>query len=88
MSQSEFASRYKTEVLIVGAGFAGIYLLHKLRSSGFQCLVLEATDNLGGTWNRNRYPGSRVDTNVPLYQLSIPEIWAVSNSVDHVGKGA
>ncbi|GAB0139122.1 hypothetical protein EsDP_00007337 [Epichloe bromicola] len=74
--QSQSAPRYQTEVLIVGAGFAGIYLLHKLRGSGFQCLVLEATDSLGGTWNLNRYPGSRVDTNVPLYQLSIPEIWA------------
>ncbi|KAG5917361.1 hypothetical protein E4U42_007268 [Claviceps africana] len=56
-------------------GFAGVYLLHKRRSNGFKCLVLEAGDNLGGVWNRNRYPGARVDTHVPLYQLSIPEVW-------------
>ncbi|KAG5984830.1 hypothetical protein E4U55_003048 [Claviceps digitariae] len=77
-SQSDSESGHQTEieVLIVGAGFAGIYLLHKLRSSGFKCLVLEAGDNIGGVWNNNRYPGARVDTHVPLYQLSIPEVWS------------
>ncbi|KAG6007342.1 hypothetical protein E4U54_008856 [Claviceps lovelessii] len=77
-SNSEPGSGHQTEVevLIVGAGFAGIYLLHKLRSNGFKCLVLEAGNNLGGTWNSNRYPGSRVDTDMPLYQLSIPEVWS------------
>ncbi|KAG5952784.1 hypothetical protein E4U53_008068 [Claviceps sorghi] len=72
---SESRRQTEVEVLIVGAGFAGVYLLHKLRSNGFKCLVLEAGDNLGGVWNSNRYPGARVDTHVPLYQLSIPEVW-------------
>ena len=49
------------DVVIVGAGFAGVYMLHKLRSAGFQCRVYEAGDGVGGTWYWNRYPGARCD---------------------------
>ncbi|KAF2756527.1 FAD/NAD(P)-binding domain-containing protein [Pseudovirgaria hyperparasitica] len=62
-------------VLIIGAGLAGIYMLHALRSAGFTCAILEACAGIGGTWYQNRYPGARVDTAMPLYQFSIPEVY-------------
>ncbi|MDE2561246.1 MAG: NAD(P)/FAD-dependent oxidoreductase [Sphingomonadales bacterium] len=49
------------DVVIVGAGFAGLYMLHKLRQQGFDALVIEAGDGIGGTWHWNRYPGARCD---------------------------
>jgi cyclohexanone monooxygenase len=47
--------------LIVGAGFSGLYMLHKLRGLGFNAKVVEAGSGVGGTWYWNRYPGARVD---------------------------
>jgi cyclohexanone monooxygenase len=49
------------DALIVGAGFAGLYMLHRLRSLGLRALVLEAGGGVGGTWYWNRYPGARCD---------------------------
>ncbi|ORA15488.1 cyclohexanone monooxygenase [Mycobacterium arosiense ATCC BAA-1401 = DSM 45069] len=49
------------DVVVVGAGFAGLYALHKLRGQGLSVLVLEAAPELGGTWYHNRYPGARCD---------------------------
>ena len=49
------------DALIVGAGFAGMYMLHKLRSAGIGAVVVEAGSGVGGTWFWNRYPGARVD---------------------------
>jgi len=49
------------DVAVVGAGFAGLYLLHKLRGLGFSAKVIEAADDVGGTWYWNRYPGARCD---------------------------
>ena len=49
------------DVLIVGAGFAGMYLLHRLRTLGYRARVLETGDGVGGTWYWNRYPGARCD---------------------------
>ena len=47
---------YVNEVVVVGAGFAGMYMLHKLRGLGFDTVVLERADDVGGTWYWNRYP--------------------------------
>ena len=47
------------DVVIVGAGFAGMYLLHRLRHLGFSSRVLESAEDVGGTWYWNRYPGAR-----------------------------
>ena len=58
----------KLDVVVVGAGFSGLYLLHKLRSSGFTVGVFEKGDQLGGTWHWNRYPGARCD--IPSLQYS------------------
>jgi cyclohexanone monooxygenase len=51
----------KLDAVIVGAGFAGMYMLHRLRGLGFRALVLEAGEGVGGTWYWNRYPGARCD---------------------------
>jgi cation diffusion facilitator CzcD-associated flavoprotein CzcO len=51
----------RTEVAIIGAGFAGMYLLHRLRGMGVPTVVLEAGSGVGGTWYWNRYPGARCD---------------------------
>ena len=54
------ASR-ELDVAIVGAGFAGMYLIHTLRKRGFSVRAFEAGSDVGGTWYWNRYPGCRVD---------------------------
>lgn len=51
----------KCDVIIVGAGFAGLYALHKMRECGFSARVFEAGDDVGGAWYWNRYPGCRCD---------------------------
>lgn len=56
------------DVVVVGAGFAGIYMLYHLRSLGFSARVLEMGDGVGGTWYWNRYPGARCD--VPSLEYS------------------
>ena len=52
---------HRVDAIVVGAGFAGLYLLHRLRRAGFSTLVLEAAPGVGGTWYWNRYPGARCD---------------------------
>lgn len=49
------------DVVVVGAGFAGMYTLHRLRKLGLSTRVVEAGDGVGGTWYWNRYPGARCD---------------------------
>ncbi len=49
------------DVLVVGAGFAGLYILHRLRQMGLKALVVEQAAGVGGTWYWNRYPGARCD---------------------------
>ncbi|WP_433933770.1 flavin-containing monooxygenase [Brevundimonas diminuta] len=56
------------DVIVVGAGFAGLYLLYRLREMGLSAQALEAGDDVGGTWYWNRYPGARCD--VPSLQYS------------------
>ena len=56
------------DVVVVGAGFAGLYMLHRLRGAGFTARVLEAGGGVGGTWYWNRYPGARCD--VPSLEYS------------------
>jgi cation diffusion facilitator CzcD-associated flavoprotein CzcO len=51
----------KVDVVIVGAGFAGLRALYTLREMGLNAIVLEAADDIGGVWNFNRYPGARCD---------------------------
>jgi len=67
------SSTQDIDVVVVGAGFSGLYLLHKLRSLGFMTQVLEAGDGVGGTWYWNRYPGARVDVESQEYSYSFDE---------------
>ena len=59
-----------TDVIIVGAGMSGLYLLHRLRAAGLSAIALEAADDVGGTWYWNRYPGARCDIQSQDYQYS------------------
>jgi len=61
------------DALIVGAGFGGLYALHKLRGMGLTAVVLEAAPSVGGTWWANRYPGARVDIQSLEYSYSFSE---------------
>lgn len=58
------------DVVVIGAGFAGLYALHKLRSLGFSVGVFEAGSDIGGTWFWNRYPGARCDVESMQYSYS------------------
>lgn len=61
------------DAIIVGAGFAGLYMLHTLRSRGMRVLVIDAADDVGGTWYWNRYPGARCDVVSVDYSYSFSE---------------
>ena len=61
------------DVAVVGAGFSGLYLLHKLRGMGLTAHAWEAGDGVGGTWYWNRYPGARVDIESQEYSYSFSE---------------
>ena len=61
------------DVVVVGAGFAGMYLLHRLRGQGLSVRVFEAGSGVGGTWFWNRYPGARCDVESVDYQYSFSE---------------
>ena len=58
------------DVVVVGAGFAGLYLLYRLRSLGFSAKAIESADDVGGTWYWNRYPGARCDIESIDYSYS------------------
>ena len=61
------------DAVIVGAGFAGLYMLHRLRGMGFRARVLEAGSGVGGTWYWNRYPGARCDVESVQYSYQFDE---------------
>ncbi|MEE3065014.1 MAG: NAD(P)/FAD-dependent oxidoreductase [Actinomycetota bacterium] len=61
------------DVLVIGAGFSGLYMLHRLRQLGIRTRVLEMADNVGGTWLFNRYPGARCDIESIEYSYSFSE---------------
>lgn len=72
----QYADGLDTDVLIIGAGFGGIYLLHRLRDElGMNVKVFEAGADLGGIWHWNCYPGARVDSPIPVYEYSLPEVY-------------
>src|SRR6187200_2906140 len=76
MSQAQ-ASPARTvkayDVVVVGAGFAGMYMLHRLRGLGFSARVYEQGGGVGGTWYWNRYPGARCDVESMQYSYSFSE---------------
>ncbi|MCP3381574.1 NAD(P)/FAD-dependent oxidoreductase [Bradyrhizobium sp. CCGUVB4N] len=70
-SQAQAAETY--DVVVVGAGFAGMYMLHRLRGLGFSARVYEQGGGVGGTWYWNRYPGARCDVESMQYSYSFSE---------------
>jgi cyclohexanone monooxygenase len=63
----------QVDLLIVGAGFAGLYMLRKARQIGLDARVIDAADGVGGTWYHNRYPGARVDIQSLEYSFGFDE---------------
>ena len=61
------------DVVIVGAGFSGLYLLHRFRRQGVVARCFERGDGVGGTWYWNRYPGARCDVESMQYSFGFDE---------------
>jgi cyclohexanone monooxygenase len=61
------------DVVIVGAGFGGMYMLHRLRGLGLSAIVFDVASGVGGTWYWNRYPGARCDVESMQYSYSFSE---------------
>src|SRR6266850_1160220 len=61
------------DVVVVGAGFAGMYMLHRLRGQGMTARIYEQGSGVGGTWYWNRYPGARCDVESMQYSYSFSE---------------
>src|SRR5260370_38500217 len=61
------------DVVVVGAGFAGMYMLHRLRGLGLSVRVYEQGGDVGGTWYWNRYPGARCDVESMQYSYSFSD---------------
>ena len=66
-------SKPQFDVIIVGAGFAGMYLLHRCRQLGLTARVWEAGGGVGGTWYWNRYPGARCDVESMQYSYQFDD---------------
>jgi len=65
--------RQDVDLVIVGAGFAGMYMLHRARSAGLSAVVLERGGGVGGTWYWNRYPGARCDIESMEYSFEFSD---------------
>lgn len=63
----------KYDAVVVGAGFAGLYMLHKLRERGLSTRVYEAADGVGGVWYWSRYPGAKCDSDSIYYSFTFSE---------------
>ncbi len=73
MTQSPSVRPNEVDAVIVGAGFSGLYMLHRLRELGYSTRVFDAADGVGGTWYWNRYPGARCDSESHYYCYSFSE---------------
>jgi len=63
----------KTDALVIGAGVAGLYQLHRLRQAGYAVTCIDAAPDIGGTWHWNCYPGARLDSPSYTYQYWFSE---------------
>jgi len=61
------------DVVVAGAGFSGLYLLHRLRKAGLTARCFERGEGVGGTWYWNRYPGARCDVESMQYSFGFDE---------------
>ena len=63
------------DAVVIGAGFAGLYMVYRLREQGFSVHGFERGDGVGGTWYWNRYPGARCDSEIMYYSFSfLPDL--------------
>ena len=72
-AQAPQAAHTRVDAVVIGAGFAGLYMLYRLRQLGLSARVIEAGDGVGGTWYWNRYPGARCDVESLQYSYSFDE---------------
>jgi cation diffusion facilitator CzcD-associated flavoprotein CzcO len=64
---------FSADVIVIGAGFAGLYAVHRAASAGLSVIAVEAAPDVGGTWYWNRYPGARCDVESVDYSYSFDE---------------
>jgi cyclohexanone monooxygenase len=55
------------DAVVIGAGLTGLYQTYRLREMGYRVLGVEGSDNIGGVWHYNRYPGCRIDSESEVY---------------------
>src|SRR6266436_5785940 len=72
-NRSSATQAKEIDVLVAGAGFAGLYLLHRLSKLGLAVRAFEAGGGVGGTWYWNRYPGARCDVESMQYSFGFSE---------------
>ena len=70
---SEILPLSECDAVVVGAGFGGMYMLHRLRGLGLSAVVFEAGGDVGGTWYWNRYPGARCDVESMQYSFGFSD---------------
>ena len=73
MTKSQPVRLTEVDAVIVGAGFSGLYMLHRLRELGYTTRVFDAADDVGGTWYWNRYPGASCDSESHYYCYSFSD---------------
>ncbi|MDZ7825847.1 MAG: NAD(P)/FAD-dependent oxidoreductase [Gammaproteobacteria bacterium] len=73
MSSNRESNGRDVDAIVVGAGFAGMYMIHRLRELGLSVQGFEAGDDVGGTWYWNRYPGARCDVESLEYSYQFDE---------------
>lgn len=61
------------DAIVIGAGFSGLYMLHRLREAGFTARAYEAGEDVGGVWYWNRYPGARCDSESIYYNYTFSD---------------
>lgn len=71
--RSPITTRTDFDAIVVGAGFAGMFMLHRLRQQGLKVRVFERGSGVGGTWFWNRYPGARCDTESMEYSYQFDD---------------
>ena len=77
------------DAIVIGAGFGGIYMLHKLRNEqGLKVRSFEKGGGIGGTWYFNRYPGAKSDTEGFVYRYSFDKELSAGVGLDHALPGA
>ena len=69
-SARTFVQDRQVDAVVVGAGFGGMYMVHRLREAGYEVQGIEAGGDVGGTWYWNRYPGARCDIPSLMYSYS------------------